>query len=100
MKQSILVELATRSPTPSLQCLKGSRMNEKSKQRIDADNAFLRTQTQSMVRERILSESDTSAQARDTNTARLRELRLQKETQEREAAAAILSKARKDRKPD
>jgi hypothetical protein len=62
-------------------------MNEKSKQRIDADNAFLRTQTQSMVRDRILSESDTLAQTRDANTARLRELRLQKETQERETAA-------------
>ena len=64
-------------------------MNEKSKQRIDADNAFLRTQTQSMVPDRILSESDTIAQIRDANTARLRELRLQKETQAREAAAAI-----------
>ncbi|MFA5952910.1 MAG: hypothetical protein WC807_21855 [Hyphomicrobium sp.] len=67
-------------------------MNEKSKQRIDADNAFLRTQTQSMVRDRISSESDTIAQTRDANTARLRELRLQKETEEREAAAAIPSK--------
>lgn len=36
-------------------------MNEKSKQRVDADNAFLRTQTQSMVRDRLLSESDTIA---------------------------------------
>ena len=62
-------------------------MNEKSKQRIDADNAFLRTQTQSMVRDRILSDSDSLAQTRDANTARLRELRLQKETQERETAA-------------
>ena len=64
-------------------------MNEKSKQRIDADNAFLRTQTQSMVRDRILSESDTIAQTRDANTARLRELRLQKEAQTRQAAATI-----------
>jgi hypothetical protein len=74
-------------------------MNEKSKQRIDADNAFLRTQTQSMVRERILSESDTTAQARDTNTARLKELRLQKEAQEREAAAAIPPRSAPRKRP-
>lgn len=74
-------------------------MNEKSKQRVDADNAFLRTQTQSMVRDRILSESDTIAQMRDANTARLRELRLQKETQEREAAAAIPSKPKPGKRP-
>jgi hypothetical protein len=68
-------------------------MNDKSKQRIDADNAFLRTQTQSMVRDRILSESDTIAQTRDANTARLRELRLRKEAQDREAASAIPAKS-------
>ena len=74
-------------------------MNEKSKQRIDADNAFLRTQTQSMVRDRILSESDTIAQTRDANTSRLRELRLQKETQAREAAAAIPPKPVPQKRP-
>ena len=74
-------------------------MNEKSKQRVDADNAFLRTQTQSMVRDRILSESDTIAQTRDANTARLRELRLQKETQAREAAAAIPPKPVPQKRP-
>jgi len=74
-------------------------MNEKSKQRIDADNAFLRTQTQSMVRDRILSESDTVAQTRDANTARLRDLRLQKEAQERAAAAAIPTKSNPGKRP-
>ncbi|OYW61776.1 hypothetical protein [Bosea sp. (in: a-proteobacteria)] len=74
-------------------------MNEKSKQRIDADNAFLRVQTQSMVRDRILSESDTIAQARDANTARLRDLRLQKETQAREAAAAFPPKPVPPKRP-
>lgn len=74
-------------------------MNEKSKQRIDADNAFLRTQTQSMVRDRILSESDTTAQNRDANTARLRDLRLQKETQAREAWAAIPPKPVSQKRP-
>ncbi|PZN95486.1 MAG: hypothetical protein DCF30_18835 [Hyphomicrobiales bacterium] len=74
-------------------------MNEKSKQRIDADNAFLRTQTQSMVRDRILSESDAIAQTRDANTARLRDLRLQKETQAREAAAKIPVKSKPGKRP-
>jgi len=74
-------------------------MNDKSKQRIDADNAFLRTQTQSMVRDRILSESDTIAQTRDANTARLRELRLQKETQAREAAASTPPKPVSQKRP-
>ena len=60
-------------------------MNEKSKQRIDADKAFLRVQTQAKVGDRALSESDIANQARDANTARLRELRLQKEAREREA---------------
>lgn len=74
-------------------------MNEKSKQRVDADNAFLKTQTQSMVRDRLLSESDMIAQTRDANTARLRELRLQKETREREAGAAIPSKPISQKRP-
>jgi len=52
-----------------------------------------------MVRDRILSESDTIAQARDANTARLRELRLQKETQAREAAAAIPPKPVPQKRP-
>lgn len=63
-------------------------MNQKSKQRIDADNAFLRVQTQAIVREGLQSEADVAALARDTNTARLKELRLLKEANEREALAA------------
>jgi len=52
-----------------------------------------------MVRDRILSESDTIAQMRDANTARLRELRLQKEMQAREAAAAIPPKPVPQKRP-
>ncbi|AMJ62763.1 hypothetical protein [Bosea sp. PAMC 26642] len=62
-------------------------MAEKSKLRVDADNAFLRTQTRSLVRDRILSETETLAQARDANTIRLRAERMQKEALDREAAA-------------
>lgn len=59
-----------------------------SKQRLDADNAFLRTQTQSLARNRNSSEADGIAQARDANTARLRQQRLEKEAEDRAIAAA------------
>jgi hypothetical protein len=72
-------------------------MTEKSKQRIDADNAFLRVQTQSMVRERLMSETDIITHARDANTARLRDLRLQKEAQARDPAHTL--PAPKSRRP-
>lgn len=65
-------------------------MAENSKSRVTADAAFLRTQTQSLSRNRVLSETDTINQARDANTARLRALRLQKEAVDRAAAASAL----------
>ncbi|RXT54857.1 hypothetical protein B6S44_14740 [Bosea sp. Tri-44] len=63
-------------------------MAENSKSRVTADAAFLRTQTQSLTRNRVLSETETITQARDANTARLKELRLQKEAADRAAAAS------------
>lgn len=63
-------------------------MAENSKSRVTADAAFLRTQTQSMLRNRVLSETEMINQARDANTARLRALRLQKEAADRAAAAS------------
>lgn len=63
-------------------------MAENSKSRVTADAAFLRTQTQSMSRNRVLSETETINQARDANTARLRALRLQKEAADRAAAGS------------
>lgn len=62
-------------------------MAEHSKQRIAADNHFLRIQTKSLARNRIMSESESIAQARDANTARLKQLRLEKETRDRESSA-------------
>lgn len=59
-----------------------------SKQRTDADNAFLKVQTKSSVRSRVLSEIEVVNQARDANTARLKALRLEKEALDREALAA------------
>lgn len=73
-------------------------MNDKSKQRIDADNAFLRTQTQSMVRDRIASDTDDVAQIRDANTARLRQLRIAKAEQDRASATVEPQASSKPRK--
>lgn len=72
-------------------------MAENSKSRATADAAFLRTQTQSLTRNRLLSETETITQARDANTARLKELRLQKEAAERAAAASAPPKPKRKR---
>ncbi|WP_332685642.1 hypothetical protein [Bosea sp. (in: a-proteobacteria)] len=61
-------------------------MNGASKQRKDADNAFLRVQTRSSVRDRIASEAEKVVLERDAKTARLKEQRLAKEAADREAA--------------
>lgn len=62
-------------------------MAENSRSRVTAEAAFLKTQNQSLSRERALSETDAFNQARDANTARLKELRLEKEALERAAEA-------------
>lgn len=49
------------------------------KARDQAEVAFGKTQTQSLARERSYSEIDAVAAARDAKTARLRQLRLEKE---------------------
>lgn len=73
-------------------------MAEHSKQRTDADNNFLKVQTQSLARNRIISEADSIAQARDANTAKLRQLRLQREALDREAQALAPAKPKARRK--
>lgn len=62
-------------------------MNSK-KSRDQAETSFSRTQTQFLARTRIVSEQDAVSQSRDEKTARLRELRLQKEAEEQAATAA------------
>jgi hypothetical protein len=62
-----------------------------SKARDQAEISFSKTQTQSMVRNRILSEQDAVSQAREAKTARLRELRMEKEAEELAAAEASQS---------
>lgn len=63
-------------------------MMERSKLRTDADNAFLKTQTRSSLRDRISSETEVADQARDAKTARLKALRLEKEALDRDRLAA------------
>lgn len=64
------------------------------KSRDQAESIFSKTQTQSMSLNRIISEQDAASQAREAKTARLRELRLEKEADEL-AAAAVLAAAPK-----
>lgn len=71
---------------------------QRSKLRIDADNAFLKAQTQSSVRNRISSETELVNQARDAKTARLKALRLANEALDRARLAADPPK-RKPRRP-
>ena len=54
-----------------------------------AVSLFSKTQTQSMSLNRITSEQDAVSQAREAKTARLRELRLEKEADDMAAAAAL-----------
>jgi hypothetical protein len=57
------------------------------KSRDHAESIFSKTQTQSMSLNRIISEQDAVSQAREAKTARLRELRLEKEADDMAAAA-------------
>ncbi|MGX7872298.1 hypothetical protein ACVDG5_005030 [Mesorhizobium sp. ORM6] len=55
---------------------------------------FSKTQTQSMSLNRILSERDAVSEAREAKTARLRELRLEKEADDMAATALAASPKR------
>lgn len=59
------------------------------KSRDHAESIFSKTLTQSMSLNRIISEQDAASQAREAKTARLRELRLEKEADDMAAAAAL-----------
>lgn len=60
--------------------------NPISKARERAENAFGKTQTQHLERNRVLSEHDAITVARDEKTLRLRELRKAKEAADLAAA--------------
>lgn len=64
-------------------------MHQHSKQRMAADNQFLKLQTRSLSRSRMASDLDSLVQTRADNTARLRGLRLAKEQQDQAAALAL-----------
>ena len=66
------------------------------KSRAQAESAFSKTQTQSLSLGRIMSEQDAVSQAREAKTARLRELRLEKEAAD--LATAALAPATKKAK--
>jgi hypothetical protein len=53
-----------------------------------AELNFGKTQTQSLARNRIVEESEAIARERDAKTARLKEMRLQKEAEEMRAGTA------------
>ncbi|PDQ19288.1 hypothetical protein CN311_20285 [Mesorhizobium sanjuanii] len=59
------------------------------KSRDQAESIFSKTRTQSMSLNRIVSEQDAVSRAREAKTARLRELRLEKEAEDMAAAAAL-----------
>ncbi|MER9058033.1 hypothetical protein [Mesorhizobium sp. M0213] len=59
------------------------------KLRDQAESIFSKTRTQSMSLDRINSERDAVSQAREAKTARLRELRLEKEADDMAATAAL-----------
>lgn len=67
-------------------------MTDHSKSRTQAEAAFLKTQTQSLSRNRLLSETGSLNQERAAKTARLKEQRLRKEADERAGGATVPSK--------
>jgi hypothetical protein len=75
----------------------GAPMTEHSPQRITADRNFLKVQTQSLARDRILSEAETVTRAREVNMARQRQQRLEKGEADRQAALASPSKKKRKR---
>ena len=75
---------------------KGKNLTANSRRSRDqAETAFSKTQTQSLSLGRIVSEQDAVSRAREEKTARLRELRLQKEAADQLAAAVAPAPKRK-----
>lgn len=63
--------------------------------RDQAESIFSKTRTQSMSLNRIVSEQDAASAARDAKTARLRELRLEKEADAAAAAIALAAQPKR-----
>lgn len=74
-------------------------MFEPSKQRLTADNQFLKLQTKALSHARILSETERLSQQRADNMSRLRGLRLAKEASDRQAALGAQASMKTRRRP-
>ena len=71
-------------------------LSENSKRSRDqAESIFSKTQTQHMALNRIISEHDAASNARDVKTARLKELRLERDAEVSAAAAAAPAPTRR-----
>jgi hypothetical protein len=79
--------------------MEGIRMIELSKQRLTADNQFLKIQTKALSHARILSETERLAQQRADNMIKLRGLRLAKEATDRQAALGAQANMKARRRP-
>ncbi|WP_139163572.1 hypothetical protein [Bosea robiniae] len=74
-------------------------MFELSKQRLTADNQFLKIQTRALSRARIMSETEKLTQQREDNMLKLRGLRLANETSVKQAGLAAQIKMKSRRRP-
>lgn len=74
-------------------------MFELSKQRLTADNQFLKLQTRSLSHARILSETELAIQQREENMQKLRGLRLAKEANVKQAGLATQTNTKSRRRP-
>ncbi|TQI75305.1 hypothetical protein FHT98_3082 [Bosea sp. AK1] len=72
---------------------------ELSKQRLTADNQFLKIQTRALSRARIMSETEKLTQQREDNMLKLRGLRLANETSVKQAGLAAQIKTKSRRRP-
>lgn len=74
-------------------------MFELSKQRLTADNLFLKLQTRSLSHARIISETEKLIQLREENMLKLRGLRLAKEANVKQAGLAAQINTKSRRRP-
>lgn len=74
-------------------------MFEPSKQRLTADNQFLKIQTRALSHARIMSETEKLTQQREDNMHKLRGLRLAKEANVKQAGIAAQINTKSRRRP-
>ncbi|WP_439575575.1 hypothetical protein [Phreatobacter sp.] len=67
-------------------------MTNETKARMVANAAFLNIQSKNLTRDRILTDIQVAADARDDNMHKLRQLRMERDTRARHAARAAPAK--------